>query len=632
MRILRSIVLSLCVFTQTPGIVEAASTAPVINYNITSGGSVNMAMGSTSSSEEAAERITEASRLFESMLKQGSLYSNEAALEEFQTLNPAEQQKKITALYYSDRRKYLYAKWLQDSKQSFSEKILNPLLNAFLVYGAMSMFASPSSAGDQTLVVNENNSSKQENLATGVALGAVFSSPQFAGIIPAAREIAGGFVDIYSPEIQKMSPVISYSISAVFGLSPRLQDQIVQKYLSMVPQLTPRTKDFLVPRIGALQVQRDIKPEDLHKWMQGFNWFTGVSQESFKPVFDMEFFRNNFKGYSLSIQKELWNFMSTYRDDSERGPGPRGTPKTIYYFQGHPGVGKTHAAKNLLATALGGAPFYDIELSTLEALLGKPTFPPSETDVSQLLKALHSTTKLGQKARNPIFFIDEFDKLVNDPSKRDLVKFFYSLFEGEQELVNLGGMDFDISHIAFIVAGNSAFESPSLEEDSSLETQLRREPGSPAIDDTQRIAAIRDRLHIVKFPDLTNHNKKVILAQKLQKFLEKEKKKTGGVVLTEEDICSEEAVALFEELIEKDQSNKGARGIIRGMNTIMGHLRVEKQKLQELRSRDDYPEFSSEEPENDVSFLDILNSQIHEGSSSEVSNFELVNDEPKKDR
>lgn len=152
---------------------------------------------------------------------------------------------------------------------------------------------------------------------------------------------------------------------------------------------------------------------------------------------------------ALNAILETKLFNHCFRTSDKQAP--INTPKTVLYFQGPVGCGKTYTAQQ--CARLLKLPLIEIKASSnLNDLLGSEEHPGS---------FLEAITQL-ETPRNAIIFIDEADLMLNT-SNTTLQAFLRLLEPNTTHLYSPYLREkIDISHYCFILAGNTPITDPAL--------------------------------------------------------------------------------------------------------------------------------------------------------------------------
>lgn len=126
---------------------------------------------------------------------------------------------------------------------------------------------------------------------------------------------------------------------------------------------------------------------------------------------------------------------------------------------GDPGVGKTHFARQLAKYLR--APFVSLDMSgaTLSATLSGLDIHWGNSSPGRVFQSLAIGVDGVQATANPVFFLDELDKVSITDARFDPMGGLYSLLETESskhfEDEAIPGFPMDASHIRWIIAANS---------------------------------------------------------------------------------------------------------------------------------------------------------------------------------
>ncbi len=131
------------------------------------------------------------------------------------------------------------------------------------------------------------------------------------------------------------------------------------------------------------------------------------------------------------------------------------------YFQGIPGSGKTYAAKSMAKSIAVPLASVNLDGATIDGILG------TSTDPGRLLLALSNiSSNIDEKNyKNTIFFIDEFDRLLNrdDPTSKAVLSTMLKIFDPTNRKFFSPYLNAEISlPPTIILAGNYAIKDEAL--------------------------------------------------------------------------------------------------------------------------------------------------------------------------
>ncbi|MFC1841967.1 AAA family ATPase, partial [Candidatus Dependentiae bacterium] len=234
-------------------------------------------------------------------------------------------------------------------------------------------------------------------------------------------------------------------------------------------------------------------------------------------------------GYEKKVaQKILVKFFNHYARFSKKA-STADTPKTIFYLQGPPGVGKTFLTRKF--AELMGAPLIELKVDKkIEKVIGNTDDPGS---------LLNAICRPGIP-RNAIILFDEVDSFVNN--NKDSLQFFLPFLEPSEKYFYSPYLktNIDISHFCFVLCGNTPLENEAM---CSRPTMIVIEDLSK--DAKKKIAYKILNGKIGKNPELMN---------KIDEIIESYNKK--GVRNLQDCIIDEIRTAQMYDLVKRLKKNK----------------------------------------------------------------------------